>query len=151
MVMLFGHGSARAEELFVTWPGLEVDKCASAWLIKRFAAPAARFEIVARGKTVTEGIPFDIPQGKLRISHRSTTFDSVLKAYRLDDPILFRVAQVVRQAELDPWDQAEAGEALGLRALLVGLEHVQGRDLDALEKSFVIFDYLYAYFKSLEK
>ncbi len=137
--------------LYVTWKGIEVDKCASAWLIKRHVDAGAQFRLIPRGELVRDGIPFDTPQGDLRITHRSTTFESILKHYRLDDPILFHMAKVVRDIEMKQWDMPPGGVAEGLEAIIYGLSLHEVENVSALRKSFVIFDYLYEYFKALER
>jgi hypothetical protein len=138
--------------LYVTWKGIEVDKCAAAWVIQSHVDAEARFMMIERGKVVTGGgLPFDTPQGELRVTHNATTFDAVLRKYKLSDAALFHMAEVVRDVEMKRWDAAPSGIGKGLEAVIYGLSLKEGDGLEALKSSFSIFDYLYEYFNALEK
>jgi len=75
--------------IFSTWEGFEADKCASIWLIKRFIDKNAKIKFFPKGSIITEGIPFDVPEAKLRRYHNMSTFESILKYYNLKDQNLF--------------------------------------------------------------
>lgn len=147
-----GEAGQKKGGLYVTWEGIEVDKCASAWLIRSHVDTGARFSMVERGRVITgDGIPFDTPQGELRTTHQATTFDSILKRYELNDESLLHIAGVVRDVEMKRWDADPGGIARGVEAVIYGLSLKQGEGMRALEASFDIFDYLYEYFNALEK
>jgi len=143
--------SSPAGELFTTWEGVEVDKCASAWLIRRFVDTDARFRMVPRGQMIREGLPFDTPQGEFRVSHRQTTFESILKHYRLTEPALLQLALIVRDVEMKQWDKTPLDETRGLEAIIYGISLKEGVGIAALEKSFPVFDYLFEYLKKMER
>ncbi|MCF6285617.1 MAG: chromate resistance protein, partial [Candidatus Hydrogenedentes bacterium] len=103
--------SVRAEEkdapVFSTWNGhlADADTCATAWLIKRFAAPDARFEFVPVGEMALPGTPFGVPQAELRVQRGKTTFEAALDQYELKSAPLLLMARIIRDIELNKWGE----------------------------------------------
>jgi len=136
--------------LYATWGGtLEVDTCASAWAIKRFVDPDARFAFHPAGTEIPEGIQFDTPGADryMRAPNRSI-FETILAVHEIDDPGLIQLARIVRDIELNKWGKKKTAEAAGIEALFQGLNRIGRDEPDRLEKSFVIFDALYAEYRS---
>ncbi len=77
------------------------------------------------------------------LSHRGEdcTFETILRDYQLDDPVLWELARIVHQADLDD-DQYDAPEAAGLDATLRGLSLVCS-DAEIVTISQKLFDGLY--------
>ncbi|HDL65284.1 MAG TPA: hypothetical protein ENH12_07835 [Proteobacteria bacterium] len=101
-------------ETYVTWDTMEIDKCASAWLIKRFIDKEAVFKFIPKGELVTDGIPFDTPDSKFRRYHNMSTFESILKEYKIQDPALIHIGQIIHDIEVSYWAgrQVEGSEEL---------------------------------------
>ena len=59
-LFLFLHPLAANSQIYITWQGLEPDKLASLWLIKRFVDQEAEFKLVPKGSLIKDGIPFDV-------------------------------------------------------------------------------------------
>ena len=94
---------ATRAQCYWTWPPLEFDRCAAAWLIGRFIAPEATVEIRPRGTHDDDGTPFDVPNAQwMRTAHASCT-ERVLADRGLDDPALHAIAQHARRIELGRW------------------------------------------------
>jgi hypothetical protein len=110
-LVLFSLGFA---ETYVTWDTMEIDKCASAWLIKRFIDKEAVFKFIPKGGLVTEGIPFDTPDSKFRRYHNMSTFESILKEYKIQDPALIHIGKIMHDIEVSYWAgrQVEGSEEL---------------------------------------
>jgi len=149
LLCLAGTGPVLAEDvhLYVTWKGLEPDKCASAWLIARFADKKAKFRFLEKGTLTAEGIPFDTPQAKFRATHSTTTFGAILREYKLHEPALAMLDRIIRDIELNRWEKPLTEEGRGIEAAIDGLRKVEGETVEALQKSFVLFDWLYAHFQ----
>lgn len=130
--------------LYVTWKGLEPDKIASAWLIKRFVDQKAVFRFVPKGTPIKEGIPFDTPFSKLARSHNRSTFESILDAVKAEDPVLREVGLIVRDIEVNTWGKKTTEEAAGVDAIFRGLVRSCPSEMECLDKGFVILDGLYA-------
>jgi hypothetical protein len=130
---------------WVTWENVGVDRMACAWLIIKWIDSNAEFLFVPIGqKPLPEGAEaFDIPG--VRLSHRRghCTFHTMLREYKIKDPILERMAQIIDEADtvqevfLEPF-------ASGLDFICDGIRLTSPNDITALERGRLIFDALYA-------
>ena len=153
VIWALGLGAAHAqdEHVFVTWKGIEPDKCASAWLLARFVDPKATFRMIPReAKPPKQGILFDTPSAAFKTSHRQSTFASICEQYALNDPGVLRIRRIIQDIELNKWEKSLTKEAPGLSALINGLRKQEGEGQAALISSFVLFDWLYASFSNAE-
>src|SRR5436305_11031221 len=73
------------------------------------------------------------------------SFEAVLRRYELDDPVLWAIARIVHEADLED-ERYDAPEARGLDVLLRGLSMVRA-DHEVLELSGPLYDGLYEYLK----
>jgi hypothetical protein len=130
---------------WVTWQNVGVDRMACAWLIKRSIDVKAQFIFVPIGtKPLPEGAePFDIPG--VRYSHHRghCTFYTLLKEYKLKDSILLRIAHIVDEADIVQ-DVAVEPYASGLDLICRGIRRISKDDQEAFERSFLIYEALYA-------
>jgi len=127
---------------WATRPGCHVDRAACAWLIRRFIDPDAEFVFVDEADDVAgDATPFDM-RG-VELSHRSgdCSFETILRRFGLDDPVLWELARVVHEADLAD-DRFDEPAAPGLDAISRGLTFVAD-DESVLDVSAVIFDGLY--------
>jgi hypothetical protein len=121
-----------------------IDRAASAWLIRRFIDPEAEFLFVDEpGDTPGDATGFDMRGVDLSHHHGDCTFETILRRYELHDPVLWRIAQAVHEADLAD-DRYDAPEAAGLDMLLRGLT-MTGDDPRTLEIAGALFDGLYEY------
>jgi hypothetical protein len=121
-----------------------VDRTACAWLITRFIDSDAEFVFVTDPDDVPVGAtPFDMRGAEL--SHRGgeCSFETFLRRYELDDPVLWAIARIVHEADLED-ERYDAPEARGLEVLLRGLSMVRG-DHEVLEHSRPLYDGLYKF------
>ena len=127
---------------WATRSGCHIDRSACAWLIRRFVDPAAEFAFVDDGDDApADATPFDMRGVQLSHHGDDCTFETILRVYALDDPVLWDLARIVHQADLDD-DRFDAPEAAGLDAMLRGLVLVCTDD-ETLDLSRRIFDGLY--------
>jgi len=131
---------------WATRAGVHIDRAACAWLIRRFIDPQAEFAFV----TAPAGIPagataFDIRGADLSHHGPDCSFETILRRYELTDPVLWRIAQIVHEADLDD-QRFDAPEATGLDVALRGLSMVCADDR-VLELTGPLFDGLYEYCK----
>lgn len=129
-----------------TRAGIHIDRASSAWLIKRFIDPEATFSYVTDIDDVpADSTPFDM-RGVLYGHHGADcTFETLLRRHDLMDPVLWRIAAIVHEADLED-DAYDAPEAPGLDAVLRGLSMTQDDD-SVLAISSPIFDGLYDYYR----
>jgi hypothetical protein len=132
--------------IWATRTGPHVDRAACAWLVGRFIDHEAAFVFVDDPDDVpAEATPFDMRGADLSHHGEDCTFETMLKRYRLEDPVLWDVARIVHEADLAD-ERFDAPEALGLDVLLRGLSMVR-RDEEVLAISGPLFDGLYEYRK----
>ena len=135
---------------WVTRERPKVDRIACPWLIKRFVDKNAEFLYVptATVKTVAiekMAIPYDIPDVGFTHDGEMCSFDAFLKTYRLTDPALMQLADIVRGA--DTGHPELAPQAAGLVALSLGLSRLFADDHEMLRHGMVMYDALYLWCK----
>lgn len=130
--------------MWATRRGVHVDRAACAWLIGRFVDPKAVFVFVDDPDEVPEGAtPFDMRGVGLSHHGEDCSFETMLRHFGLDDPVLWDLARIVHEADLD--DEAfDAPEAPGLDVICRGLSMVLTDD-EVLEVTRTLFDGLYEY------
>jgi hypothetical protein len=131
---------------WVTRAGVHIDRSSSAWLVRRFIDPEATFEFVSGPDDPPEGaVPFDIRGVEFGHHDHDCTFETLLRRHDLDDPVLWRIAAIIHEADLDD-ERFDAPEAPGLDVVLRGLSMVRADD-EVLRLSGPIFDGLYEFFR----
>jgi hypothetical protein len=119
-----------------------VDRCASAWLLKRFVDPEADFVFVEEGASVPGAIPFDISGAELGHRLGRCTFEAILAKHKLKDPVLSEIGRIIRSADL--LDADETLEGPGVDLLFRGLLHLREDDHKVLALGEAVLDALYA-------
>ena len=123
-----------------------VDRAACAWLIRRFVDTEPQFVFVDDPAEVpADATPFDMRGVELSHHDGDCSFEAFLRRYELDDPVLWRIGEVIHEADLED-ERFDAPEAPGLDALMRGLSMVRP-DHEVLELSAPLYDGLYEYFK----
>ena len=127
---------------WATRAGCHVDRAACAWLLRRFVDPDAEFVFVDDPEDVPpDATPFDMRGVELSHHGGDCTFETILRHFRLEDPVLWEVARLVHEADLDD-DRYDEPGATGLDIISRGLTLVLD-DERVLEISAAIFDGLY--------
>jgi len=120
-----------------------VDRLATAWLIRRFVDPSARFLWLADSrKCPKNALGFDFDGARFTHVGDKVSFEVVASAFGLDgDPAIRRLGELVHYIDVGgiPVD-----EAIGVETLVRGLQS-QYKDDDALlAASLTLFDTLHA-------
>ena len=138
-----------AEELrgltWVTRPDVHVDRIATAWLVRRFVDPQARFRFAAppvRRRRAGE-ITFDMAGGDVTHEGERCTFQVLLDRLGLDDAALRTIGEIVRDIDLKE-DRHGHPETAGVARLVSGVVARHSRDRDRLERGGELFDALHA-------
>ena len=149
----FPEGSPRRRiaeyqgRLWLTRPRPGVDRMASAWLIRRFIDPDARFRFGERIPQQEKVVPFDMFGVDLGHQGQRVTFETLLHEFGLSDPALSRIARIVHELDL----RAEAfsdAEAATLDRLVEGLRASFDNDERILDHGMALFEALYSSFSS---
>ncbi len=130
---------------WATRAGVHIDRAACAWLIRRFVDPDAQFVFVSDPADVPhDAVPFDMRGVELSHHNGECTFETILRRHDLTDPVLWRLAATVHEADLDD-GRHDAPEAPGFDVALRGLSMVCADDR-ILELTGPVFDGLYEFF-----
>lgn len=126
---------------------VKVDRVACPWLIRKFIDPDAVFVFVPAGELTAKAAelgatPFDVEGCELGHHGEDVSFNSFLKKYRLSDPALALLGEIVRAADSHPAKPHPAGE--GLRWVAFGFSALGLTDHEILEREFLVYDALYA-------
>ncbi|MDX6230683.1 MAG: hypothetical protein QOI76_4073 [Frankiales bacterium] len=90
-------------------------------------------------------VPFDIRGVELSHHHGDCSFETILRRYELTDPVLWKIAEVIHEADLDD-ERYDAPEAPGLDIALRGLSMVC-TDQQTRTHTTTVFDGLYEYYR----
>ena len=111
--------------IWATRRGIHVDRAASAWLISTYIDTDAEFVYVDDLDDVpADASAFDMVGCDLSHHGADVTFETILRRYDLDDPVLWRIGQIVHEADVED-DLYDAPEAPGLDAIIraLGVDH----------------------------
>jgi hypothetical protein len=135
---------------WVTREHVKVDRVACPWLIKRFVDTQAEFLFVPRGQVQEvaareKATPFDVEGAELGHHGGKCSFEAIVAKYRIDDPAIELLAQIVHGADCSD-DLYGRPEAPGLVAIAEGFRHLGLKDdHEILAKQMIVYDALYAY------
>jgi hypothetical protein len=128
--------------VWMTRPRPEVDRVASAWLIKRFIDPKARFVFSSRSQTHPRAVRFDMFEGDFTHVGDDCTFETLLKRFGLRDKRLRQISQFVHDADLgdNKFGRAE-GRALDM--VFKGWAKMGFPDREILRRGFELYGALH--------
>jgi hypothetical protein len=137
-----------SDRTWVTRKGIHVDRIASAWLIRRFIDPSARFKFVSgKGYRPEPGeLRFDMFDAEFTHEGDLCTFEVLQERFNLSDRALKPIGEIVHDIDLkdSKFGRAEtAGIALAVNALCTANKE----DPRRLERGAALLDDLYEFFK----
>ncbi|BEP67538.1 MULTISPECIES: chromate resistance protein ChrB domain-containing protein [unclassified Variovorax] len=126
----------------------KIDRIACPWLILRFIDREAEFLYVPPADVLTMAqstgaTPYDIPGVEMSHVGERCSFDAFLAKYRLTEPALHQLADIVRGADTSRLDLTP--QSAGLYAISLGLSRVFADDHAMLRHGLVMYDALYAW------
>jgi hypothetical protein len=130
---------------WVTRRGIQVDRIASAWLIRRFIDIEARFRFVdpARHKPRKGEIRFDMFEAEYGHGEGRCTFETLAQAFQPKDLALGAIAEMIHDLDLKD-RRFGRPETEGLGRLLAGIAALHRADSDRLGAGGAALDALYA-------
>jgi hypothetical protein len=139
--------SAVLGRTWVTRTGIKVDRIASAWLIRRFIDPKARFKFVpAKGyEPKPNELRFDMFEAEFSHEGEDCTFETLCRRFAIKQSGLREVAEIVHDIDLKD-DKFSRAEAAGVAMLIEGLTRAHESDETRLERGCAIFDDVLAHF-----
>jgi hypothetical protein len=126
----------------------KIDRIACPWLITRFIDKDAEFlyvpaKDVHRIANETGATPYDIPNVEFSHVGEFCSFDAFVSKYKLEQPALKQLAEIVRGADTSCLDLTP--QSSGLYAISLGLSEVFKEDHEMLQHGLVLYDALYAW------
>lgn len=104
---------------------IHVDRAASAWLISTYVDTEAEFVYVEDPDDVPDdATPFDMVGCELSHHGNDVTFETILRKYDLLDPVLWKIGQIVHEADVED-NRFDAPEAPGFDMIVraLGVDH----------------------------
>lgn len=129
--------------LWMTRPRPGIDRISSAWLIRRFIDPKARFVFGSEPGSHPDAIPFDMfcEQG---FGHRGEdcTFETLCRQFSIRDGRVKRISQIIHDTDLGD-DKFGRPEGLGLEKVLNGWAKQDLPDDELLKRGMDVIEGLY--------
>jgi hypothetical protein len=134
---------------WVTREHPKTDRIACPWLIRKFIDPEAEILYVPRDEVLATAerdgaVSFDAPGA--RYTHRDglCSFEVLVQEYRIEDPAVALMAQVVHGADVSE-DADATPQSPGLLAIADGFALLGLDDQRQLELELPVYDALYAW------
>jgi len=133
---------------WVTRKDIHVDRMASAWLIKRFIDPEARFKFVpSRSYRPQSGeLRFDMFEAEFTHEGGRCTFEVLIEKFQPDNLALRPVAQIIHDIDLKD-SKFGRPEVPGIDRLVAGIAMAHREDEERLARGSAVFEDLYEYFR----
>jgi hypothetical protein len=138
-----------ASKIWVTREHVQIDRIASAWLIRRFVDQTARFKFVpGRSYAPRSGeVRFDMFEGEYTHEGDRCTFEVLLQRAGLDDPALAAIGEIIHDIDLKDGKFGRE-ETAGIRTVMSGIAAAHREDEQRLARGAAVLDDLYEYFKA---
>jgi hypothetical protein len=122
----------------------EIDRVGSAWLIRKFVDPKARFIFGDKRAPNRRVLTFDMLDGDFSHDGEDCTFETLIRRFGIQDKVARKIAEMVHDADLGD-DKFQRGECIGIDRVLKGWAKKGLPDKEILRRGFECFDALYAF------
>ena len=136
------------DKTWVTRKGIYVDRMASAWFVRRFIDPGARFKFVpAKGYKPLHGeLRYDMFDAEFTHEGDRCTLEILIERSGINDPALPRIAEIVHDIDLKD-SKFRRQETPGIEQVIAGIAIAHKDDETRLARGSAVFDDLYEYSK----
>ena len=133
---------------WVTRTGIHVDRMASAWLIRRFIDPQAKFKFVASREYRHQPgeLRFDMFDGEFTHQGELCSFEVLLARFEITDAAVRPIAEIIHDIDLKDEKYGRSDNA-GFEHLINGIAMAHPKDDVRLQRASAVLDDLYEYFK----
>jgi len=128
--------------VWITRPRPGVDRVMSAWLIRKYVDPRARFAFAVGKNKPKNAVPFDMYEGGFGHRGDDCTFETLIKAFRLRDKIVQVMGQIVHDADLFD-EKFGRREGFGIDEVMKGWARQDVSDVELLERGMQLAEGLY--------
>ena len=135
------------KRVWITRPNPEIDRCASAWLIKKFIDPKATFQFAAQKPRRGTAVTYDMLEADFTHQGDSCSFETLCLRFAINDPIIPQIAEMVHDADLED-DKFDRKEAVGIDLMLKGLAQMGKSSHEILSAGIAAIEALFHALKS---
>lgn len=128
---------------WLTRPRPQIDRVASAWLIKNFIDRKAEFIFSDKPKDHPNAVPYDMYEVEFTHHGDDCTFETLVKRFGIEDKTARAIAEMVHDADVED-GKFKSVECVGIDRVLAGFAVLKLTDEQILAKGFELFDALYA-------
>src|SRR5712671_6895121 len=131
------------KRVWVTRPRPGVDRCASAWLIRRFIDSKARFAFAPENQVPKKSVPFDMFH-ESGFGHRGDdcTFETLQKEFKVRDRKVKVISEIIHDADLAD-NKFGRKEGYGIDEVLKGWARQRTPDQQLLDRGMQLIEGLY--------
>ena len=126
---------------WITRPRPGVDRMSSAWLIRRFIDPNARF-VFGEPSSAPAAVPFDTFEAEFGHHDANCTFETLCDRFAITDPGVRRIGRIVHDIDLKETRYEEA-ETATISRIVDGLRRAHNDDDALLRSGMDVFEALY--------
>ena len=127
---------------WLTRPRPGIDRAGSAWLIRKFIDPRARFIFGLDPRKCPQAIPFDMADVEFSHHAEDCTFETLVKRFAITDKAALKIAEMVHDADLED-GKFQRAECIGVNCVLGGWARSGMSDAQLLAKGVECFEGLY--------
>ena len=119
-----------------------VDRVTSAWLIRKFIDPKAKFAFAPEDKKPPKAVPFDMYEGGFGHRGEDCTFETLLKVFHIRDKKVGVMAKIVHDADLFD-EKFGRKEGFGIDEVMKGWAQLGLSDEELLKRGMQLAEGLY--------
>jgi hypothetical protein len=131
-------------KVWLTRPRPEIDRVGSAWLIRKFIDPKAKFVFGNKRDSSGRTLTFDMLDGDFSHDGDDCTCETLLKRFAVQDKAARKIAEMVHDADLGD-DKFQRPECIGIDRVLKGWGKEGIPDQEILRRGLQCFDALYGF------
>lgn len=133
-------------KVWVTRPRPEIDRVGSAWLIRKFIDPKAKFRFAPKLPPNRRAVSFDMLGGDFSHQGDDCTFETLLKEFRIQDTTARKIGEMVHDADLGD-EKFQRDEGIGIDRVLKGWGREGISDQEILRRGLECFGALYTFLR----
>jgi hypothetical protein len=124
---------------WLTRPRPEIDRVGSAWLIRKFVDPAAKFIFARTVSAKSDAVSFDMVEAEFSHHGEDCTFETLTKRFGIRENAVRKIGEMIHDADLDD-AKFQRTECVGIDRILKGWAKEGLSDKQLLEQGFRCFD-----------
>ena len=132
---------------WLTRPRPEIDRVGSAWLIRKFIDPRAKFAFAKAISVNRRVVSFDMVDGDFTHQGEDCTFETLVKSFAIRDRTAHKIGEMIHDADLVD-GKFERSECVGIDRVLKGWAREELSDQEILRRGFQCFDALYTFLQT---